>query len=247
MWSIIRATRAPKAASGAAHRSRSLRGAFWTAALGAALAALVPLQAAYAHVTIAPNSAPADSFQTLAVRVPTERDEPTVKVRVEFPAGLTVSRFQPKPGWTREVEQDSQQRITAVTWSGGKIMPGEFDEFVLMARTPKEPGKLAFKAYQTYQSGETVAWTEGEGQQHPAALVTVTAATAGTGAGDDHGAMAMSAPPSPAPQTAGGAAAPPAASQGSDLPLFASLAALVLSLLALVLAGLGLARRPRPA
>lgn len=246
MWSIFRATRAPHAAASAVRNPRVLRKAFWTAAASAALAALVPLQAAYAHVTVAPSSVPADSFQTLAVRVPTERDEPTVKVRVEFPAGLTVSRFQPKPGWTREVEQDSQKRITAVTWSGGKIMPGEFDEFILMARTPKEPGKLAFKAYQTYQSGETVAWVEGEGQQHPAALVTVTNAPAGAAAGDEHDAAAVSVQPSPAPQMAASSAAP-AASQGSDLPLLASVAALVLSLLALVLAGVGLARRPRPA
>lgn len=147
-------------------------------ALGLALTLfLAGGRAASAHVGVLPDEVPANSNQAFTVRVPNERTEPTVKVRVELPGGLVVSRFQPKPGWAREVERDEQQRIIAVTWSGGQIGDGEYDEFAFIARTPGEVGTLAFKSYQTYQSGETVEWVNAQGQERDAAFVEVKPAT----------------------------------------------------------------------
>jgi uncharacterized protein YcnI len=236
------------------------------AALCAILTTLFAVQVASAHVTVNPREVPPDSNQTFTVRVPTEKEEATVKVRVEFPAGLTVSRFQPKPGWTREVERDSQQRITAVTWSGGQVGPGEYDEFAFIGRTPKEGAALSFKAYQTYQGGETVEWVGAEGTERPAALVKLasTAAAATT----DHGGSiegaggvpasaatsassagnAATAAPAPAPGAPAGAPAGSAGTGGgSDLSLLLALGSGVLALIALVLSAVGRSRRPRPA
>jgi uncharacterized protein YcnI len=163
-------------------------------------------------------------------------------VRVEFPADLTVSRFKPLPGWTREVERDAQQRITSVTWSGGQIAPGEYMDFPLMARTPAEAGKIAFRALQTYQGGEVVEWTGAEGTERPAATVTVGAAPAAV-PGDDHGATSTS---SAATTTAISAAQ--AASGGSDLPLLLALGGLALGAIALVVSFVSLGRgRPSSA
>ena len=220
------------------------------AALGACLATLMTIEVASAHVTVTPREAPPDSNQTFTVRVPTEKDEPTTTVRVEFPTGLTVSRFQSKPGWTRQVERDAQQRITAVIWSGGQVNPGEYDDFALTARTPKEAGALTFKAYQTYQGGETVEWAGAEGSERPAALVTVQGATA-TGAAnpaETHSESTGGAQSSAKPAAGGdGSIRTPATSGGSDLSLVAALATGVLALIAIVLAGIALARRPRAA
>lgn len=227
---------------------RLLRGGAATtlALLVATTGALLTAGVASAHVTVNPNEAKPDSSQTFNVRVPTEKDnEATVRVRVEFPSGLTVSRFQPKPGWTREVERDGQQRITAVTWSGGKIEPGEYDEFAFIARTPKDATALSFKAYQTYQGGETVEWVGAEGADRPAARVALRGA-AGTGA-DDHSAAGGTVPTSPANASAPGAGSATASAGGSDLSLFAALATGVLAVIAIVLSGIALARRPRPA
>src|SRR5881392_740157 len=105
------------------------------AILVACLAALLAIGISSAHVTINPNAVPPATFATFLVRVPTERDEPTIKLRVEFPSGLTVSRFQPKAGWKREVEKDSAGRIIAATWSGGTIAPDEYEDFAFQART----------------------------------------------------------------------------------------------------------------
>jgi uncharacterized protein YcnI len=70
--------------------------------------------------------------------VPTEKDIPTTKIRVEVPEGFTVTGVQPVPGWQHEFERD-QGVINAITWSGGKLGPEEFQEF---ASAPNEFGNF---------------------------------------------------------------------------------------------------------
>lgn len=212
----------------------------------ALLALLLAAGVASAHVTVEPREGTARGFQRYTVRVPTERDVPTISVRLEFPEGVTVSSFQPKPGWQREVERDAQQRIVAVTWSGGRIGPGEFDEFGFIARNPAEAGQIAWKAYQTYEGGELVEWTGPAGSEHPASVTTIrAAATEATGGTVEAPGQAAAPAQTQSAVSAGQPAAAPA-SAGSDLSLFLALGAAVLALLALVLAVAGLARRRAP-
>jgi YD repeat-containing protein len=227
----------------------------------AVIALLLAATSAAAHVTVNPNQAVPNTSQLFTVRVPTEKDEPTVRVRVEFPNGLTVSRFQPKPGWTRTMDRDASGRIVAVTWSGGRIEPAEFEDFVFQARTPDASGKLAFRAFQTYLGGETVEWVGAEGADRPAAIVEVKAAPATTAGADDHGqpvaataaAGGTAATAAPAATTRSGASVSVSDSGvnvstgGSDLPLFIALAAAALALIALALSAIALARRSQPA
>ncbi|HEX2035610.1 MAG TPA: YcnI family protein [Chloroflexota bacterium] len=240
------------------------------AALALALVALIlGAGSAAAHVGVTPREARPATSETFTVRVPTERDEATVRVRVEFPAGLVVSRFQPKPGWQREVERDSAGQLTAVTWSGGRIEPGEYDDFLFIARTPQDAGKLSFKAYQTYEGGETVAWVDAEGAARPAAVVELKAAAAPTTSGhlsienpgqanapagatsatapaaSGPGGAAATAATAPATTAGTSGAAVQAAGGGSDLPLFTALGAIALALVATAMAGVALTRRPQ--
>ena len=110
---------------------------------------------AWAHVVLSPKQVPANTYQKLVVSVPTEKDVPTTKVRVEVPEGFTVTNVQPVPGWQHEFEKD-QGLINAITWSGGKIAPEEFQEFTLQAKTPKDTGEYAWKACQTIEDGSVV-------------------------------------------------------------------------------------------
>lgn len=159
-------------------------------ATGGALAVAAP---AAAHVTLDPREAPADSFVRLAIRVPNERpDAATVKVTVRLPQGLTSVAFQPKPGWTRSVVMQKlskptqvfgetiTERVASISWSGGTIGPGEFDEFWVSAHVPNTPGReLRFPALQTYTRGEVVRWIGGPGADEPAPSIVVTRAAGG--------------------------------------------------------------------
>lgn len=156
------------------------------ALLLAASGALLVAPAAAAHVTVNPSEVAADSFARLTIRVPTERAVPTTKVTVRLPRGLFFVSFQPKAGWGRSttterldppVELFGEQiteRIATVTWEGGTIAPGEFDEFGISAKVPNAPGrKLSFPALQTYDGGEIVRWIGGPDSETPASQLTL--------------------------------------------------------------------------
>jgi periplasmic copper chaperone A len=152
--------------------------------------ALVAAPAAAAHVTVNPRDAPADSFARFAVRVPNEQESAdTIAVSVKLPEGLSDVAFQAKPGWKRTVTmaklakpitvegETVTDRVATVTWSGGSIAPGEFDEFGISAHVPNTPGRvLVFPALQTYVGGEVVRWIGSPDADEPAPRVQLTAA-----------------------------------------------------------------------
>jgi uncharacterized protein len=146
----------------------------------AALVSLATAVPAFAHVTIQPNEALAESFARFVVRVPNERDDAgTIKVEVQFPPLAAVS-FMDVPGWERTVKMQKldepieafgeslKEAVGTVTWSGGEIEPGEFMEFPFSALTPAGEEPLEFKAIQTYSGGEVVRWTGPEDADTPA-------------------------------------------------------------------------------
>ncbi len=153
------------------------------------LGSLLLVPAASAHVTVNPGEVPSDSFSRFAIRVPTERaDADTTKVVLQLPEGLFFVSFQPKEGWTRTVTTEKvdppvelfgetySERIATVTWEGGKIAPGEFDEFGMSAKVPAEVGTLTFPATQTYSNGEVVRWIGAPDSDAPAPQVELTEA-----------------------------------------------------------------------
>jgi uncharacterized protein len=151
-----------------------------------ALALLVPA-AAGAHVTVQPNEAPEGAYTVLDVRVPNESDsENTTKVAVQFPEGFGDVSYQPVPGWKVEVVHDKLKKpiqtddgpitegVKQVIFSGGKLAPGEFQDFPLSVQIPGKAGEeLTFKAVQTYE-GEVVRWIGAPETEHPAPQVLVT-------------------------------------------------------------------------
>lgn len=164
---------------------------------------------ASAHVTIDPNQVPQDSWQKLTIKVPTEKDIPTTKVKIVVPDKAEIMNLEPAPGWTYAVEKDANGKITSITWTaeGKGLLPGEFMQFNVMAKVAKDAKTLRFKAYQTYQDGSLVKWIGPEDSDHPAPVIKVTALAANDTATTDN----------------------------SSLPLYLSIAAVVLSVIALIL------------
>ena len=139
---------------------------------------------AWAHVVVSPEEIAAGDYETLTISVPTEKEVPTTKIRVEVPDGFLLSGVQPMPGWEYSFEEDGGV-ITAVTWSGGEIGPREFQQFLVQAQAPEKPGDYSWRAFQTYGDGNVVEWTGPPDAEEPASVVAVV--PSGT---DDHGAQA---------------------------------------------------------
>lgn len=123
------------------------------------LSALLP-GIALAHSTVTPSQTVPSKYENFSVSVPTEKDVPTVGVRLVMPDG--VDRFSPfvKPGWKINVTKDVADKVTQVEWTGGTIPAGQKDVFLFTARTAPEDTTLIWKVYQTYQDGEIVAWDQ---------------------------------------------------------------------------------------
>ena len=127
---------------------------------------------AWAHVVVSPEEVTAGDYETLTVSVPTEKEMPTTKIRVEVPEGFLLSGVQPVPGWEHTFEEDGGV-VTAVTFSGGEIRPREFQQFLVQAQAPQEPGEYPWKAFQTYEDGSVVEWTGAPDSEEPASVVEV--------------------------------------------------------------------------
>jgi uncharacterized protein YcnI len=177
---------------------------------------------ASAHVRVVPEEVPAGSFEVLTVRVPTEKDIPTTEVRVEIPEGFTISRVEPVPGWTYELEEEAGV-VRAITWSGGEIGATEFQQFNIQGQTPEEPGEYPWSAFQTYEDGTVVEWTGPEDSEEPASVLSVTQGN----------------PNESAPQEAGSGSSP----STSLITQLAAYGGLVLGAQALVIALMALLRR----
>jgi uncharacterized protein YcnI len=120
----------------------------------------------------------AGDYETLTVSVPTEKEIPTTKIRVEVPEGFLLSGVQPVPGWEHTFEEDGGV-VRAVTFSGGEIRPREFQQFRLQAQAPEEPGEYPWKAIQTYKDGSVVEWVGAPDSEEPASVVEVVSGGSG--------------------------------------------------------------------
>ncbi|MBW3668688.1 MAG: YcnI family protein [Actinobacteria bacterium] len=71
------------------------------------------------------------------------------------------------------------EAVARITWTGGTIRPGEFEEFdVSGGPLPTEADRLVFRALQTHDNGEGVRWIDepdepGPEPEHPAPVVTL--------------------------------------------------------------------------
>jgi uncharacterized protein YcnI len=192
--------------------------------VGAMLAVSAP---AWAHVVVSPEEVTAGDYETLTVSVPTEKEIPTTKIRVEVPEGFLLSGVQPVPGWEHTFEEDGGV-VTAVTFSGGEIRPQEFQQFLVQAQAPDEPGEYPWKAFQTYEDGSVVEWTGPPDSDEPASVLEVVSSTS------EHPQSSPQPSKASASQKAGGEAEVLAETGGTNLAVYAGLGFVGLVLSALV-------------
>jgi uncharacterized protein YcnI len=158
--------------------------------VGAALACIAAILAArglaLAHAVVVPGASAPGAYERYVLRVPNEKDVPTTRVEITFPAEVRVISLVDVPGWRLETRADSSGRIIAATWTG-TLPPERFVELPFMGVNPRAEGRIAWPVYQTYADGERVGWTGPEGSQTPASVTVIgggaTAAQTPRGAG----------------------------------------------------------------
>jgi uncharacterized protein YcnI len=205
---------------------------------GAGLGVGVLAGTAFAHVTISPGSAPQGSTAELTFRVPNEESTAdTVELQVEVPTDHPIAQFlvEPVPGWTISVrtvklakplvtdDGSFSTAVSEVTWTGGKILPGQYQDFSVSADPlPAGVSQLAFKAIQTYSNGDVVRWIDlpQAGQpapEHPAPVLTLTPADASDSSDSGSASGSVSGSVMAGGVMAGGGMADP----GTDTPALA--------------------------
>ncbi len=167
-----------------------------------ALTVLISAGVAGAHVEVVPSSLPKGGFEIMSFSVPNEKDDAnTTALEVTIPTKYPIASVsvKPMPGWTITTEKtklakpvktdDGQvtEAVSKITWTAtaGGLEPGQFDLFTISAGPlPTKPGKIEFKALQTYSDGDIVRWIEPTVKgtpepEHPAPTLTLTKATSG--------------------------------------------------------------------
>ncbi|MEU4209912.1 YcnI family protein [Streptomyces sp. NPDC026206] len=157
---------------------------------------------AFAHVSVQPGTAEKGGYSTISVKVPNEKDNAsTVKLELSLDPKHPLASVMPQavPGWEVKVEKTKldkplqmhgktiDEAVSKVTWTGGKIEPGQFQQFPLsVGQLPTDTDELVFKALQTYSDDDVVRWIDaskpgGHEAEHPApVLKLVEKGSAGT-------------------------------------------------------------------
>jgi len=165
--------------------------------IGLVCAGAIP---AWAHVTIAPDSAVKGASDVeITFRVPNEETAAsTTKLQVAVPPSppLLNALAQQVPGWTASVvtthlaapihtdDGDVTDVVSEITWAADStangIKPGDFGTFdIIVGTLPSTGDQITFPAVQTYSNGDVVRWIQtqtpgGPAPDKPAPILTLT-------------------------------------------------------------------------
>ncbi|GAA3798481.1 YcnI family copper-binding membrane protein [Streptomyces chiangmaiensis] len=236
----------------------TLRRAGTVAAVTAA-GVLTAAGAAFAHVTVHPESyAKGATDGVLTFRVPNEEDTAaTTKVQVFLPTDQPVLGVlvAPQDGWTAQVTTTKLRTpvktddgtitdaVSEITWSGGRIRHGQYQDFdIAFGQLPQDTDQLTFKTLQTYSDGHVVRWIEeaqkgADEPENPAPVLELTAKGTAEGGGSTAAASSAGATDErPSGSTAKATAAGDSTARGLGI------AGLVVGVLGLAAAGFAIAR-----
>lgn len=139
---------------------------------GLASALLFAAPGVHAHIVLEQKSATAGSYHKATFMVGHGCDgSPTTGIDIEMPEPMAVVKPMPKPGWQLATQtaplatpmslhgRPITEAVSRVTWRGGPLPDGHYDEFVLLLQLPKRTGPLYFKVAQSCESGRS-DWVE---------------------------------------------------------------------------------------
>jgi uncharacterized protein YcnI len=176
------------------------------AAVALYLGSAAGMPAAWAHVHASSDNPARGAMAIVTFQVPNESNTgaATTALSVTLPNVASAS-VESLPGWTAKLDRDAASgTVHSVTWTAapnGGIGVDQFALFRISVQLP-DTDTVSFPATQTYSDGAVVKWDQpplpGGGEpEHPAPMLTLTAAPhdhhPASGAPAEH----TSAPPPP--------------------------------------------------
>ena len=149
----------------------------WRFATAAVFLTIGVVSTASAHVSMWPRESRVGMTEKYTVRVPTEGKVATTKAEMVVPEGVAVGLVGAAgTTWKHDIKRENG-RIVGVTWHVN-IPPGEFMEFVFLARNPKDKAEIVWSLRQTYADGTSEDWTTTpDGKIRPTATTKLVAGT----------------------------------------------------------------------
>jgi uncharacterized protein YcnI len=135
-------------------------------------ASLWMMNAAQAHIVLLTQKAEAGTYYKAVLQVGHGCEgSPTKEVVIDIPSGVPLAKPMPKAGWKMEIEtakfdtpymnhgKPVHEYVKRVRWIGGPLLDSHYDEFVVVAKLPEQPGMLYWKTSQICEQGRT-DWSE---------------------------------------------------------------------------------------
>jgi YD repeat-containing protein len=127
---------------------------------------------AFGHAVVQPAESGVGETQQYTLRVPNEKDVPTVAVSLRFPAEIDVAHVDEQTGWHLALQRDSNGRIVSATWTGS-LPPKADARFTFSAHNPATPVTVSWNVIQTYVGALEVEWTGPVGSRTPASRTSI--------------------------------------------------------------------------
>jgi hypothetical protein len=180
---------------------------------GALLLMIATGQAALAHEEVAPQAVETGKPAFLTVSAANEKEAPVTRVAVTLPEGAEAGETTRSPaGWKAAIDDNT------ITWTGGSLAPGAFEQFGFEIEEAAQPGTLTL----------TVALTAGGDTEQSQVPLTVVARGAGTAQAPAPGASTVVSASTPV-----GSAAADRSKSRANLALGVGAAGLLLGLAAM--------------
>ena len=135
--------------------------------IAALLCALACLSVAQAHITLEQKSAIAGSTYKAIFRVGHGCEgSPTTALTVFLPDGFVGAKPMPKASWKLDIKTEKLdkpydshgtlifERAAQFTWSGGRLLDAEYDEFIINMTLPKTAEKRWIRILQQCEKGQ---------------------------------------------------------------------------------------------
>lgn len=149
----------------------------------AAVAAVVVLTAtpAWAHEEITPATFPTGKPTFFVFAAANENKADLVKVSLAAPSGVAFGEAtREPPGWMAERSEED------VTWSGGAVKPGHFEQWGYEVEGADQPGSLNYKV--------TLGFADGSSEEAEVSVEAVVPDTGGSSASTQENSAKVTEP-----------------------------------------------------